>query len=134
MRIEFHPAALQELIDSARYYETRLPGLGTDFKSEVDRSLYLLSENPDIGVIIEAPYRRCFLTGFLLPSFTEPVGRHCEFWQSPINAEDRGTGKAVNNKSSSLKIKYLHQTRVSAEFPQLQATIPLRLRKFRISG
>ena len=37
MRIEFHPAALQELIDSARYYESRLPGLGIDFKSEVDR-------------------------------------------------------------------------------------------------
>jgi len=37
MRIEFHPATLQELIDSARYYESRLSGLGTDFKSEVDR-------------------------------------------------------------------------------------------------
>src|SRR4030065_2194217 len=40
----------------------------------------------------------CFLTGFPLPSFTEPESRHCEFWRSPINAEDRGTGKAVNNK------------------------------------
>ena len=28
MNTEFHPAALQELIDSARYYESRLPGLG----------------------------------------------------------------------------------------------------------
>jgi hypothetical protein len=40
---------LHELIDSARYYESKLPGLGTDFKSEVDRSLVLLNENPDIG-------------------------------------------------------------------------------------
>ena len=40
----------------------------------------------------------CFLTGFLLPSFTEPESRHCEFWQLPINAEGRGIGKAVNKK------------------------------------
>ena len=37
MRIAFHPAALQELIDSARYNESLYPGLGTDFKSDVDR-------------------------------------------------------------------------------------------------
>lgn len=98
MRVEFHPAALQELIDSARYYESRLPGLGADFKSEVDRSLDLLSGNPDIGVVVDAPYRRLLLDRFLLPSSTGPESRHCEFWQLPINAEARGTGKAVNNK------------------------------------
>ncbi len=98
MRVELHPAALQELIDSVRYYESCLPGLGADFKSEVGRTLDLLSENPDIGVVVEAPYRRCFLTDFLLPSFTEPKSRHCEFWRLPINVEDRDTGKAVNNK------------------------------------
>jgi plasmid stabilization system protein ParE len=64
MRIEFHPAALQELIDSARYYETRLPGLGSDFKSEVGRALDLLSENPGIGAVVEAPYRRLLLDRF----------------------------------------------------------------------
>ena len=61
MRVELHPAALQELIDSARYYENRLPGLGTDFKSEVGKSLDLLSENPDIGVVVEAPHRPLLL-------------------------------------------------------------------------
>lgn len=64
MRIEFHPAALQELIDSARYYENRLPGLGTDLKSEVDRSLVRLSDNPGIGAVVEAPYRRLLLDRF----------------------------------------------------------------------
>ena len=64
MRVEFHPAALQELIDSARYYESRLPGLGIDLKSEVDRSLDLLSGNPDIGVVVDAPYRRLLLDRF----------------------------------------------------------------------
>lgn len=64
MRIEFHPAALRELIDSARYYESKLPGLGADFKSKVDRSLALLNENPEIGAVVEMPYRRLLLGRF----------------------------------------------------------------------
>lgn len=64
MRIEFHPAALNEAIDSARYYEDRLPGLGADFRAELSRSLDLLNRNPDIGVIIETPYRRLLLDRF----------------------------------------------------------------------
>lgn len=64
MRIEFHPAALRELVDSALYYEDKLVGLGTDFKSEVDRALDLLNRNPDIGVVVEAPYRRLSLNRF----------------------------------------------------------------------
>lgn len=65
MRIEFHPAALQEVIDSALYYEGRLPGLGADFKSELDRSLARLADSPAIGAVVEAPIGDCFLIGFL---------------------------------------------------------------------
>jgi plasmid stabilization system protein ParE len=64
MRIEFHHEALRELIDAARYYESKLPGLGTDFRSEVDRSLQLLNENPAIGAVVEATYRRLLLDRF----------------------------------------------------------------------
>ena len=64
MRIEFHPAALQELIDSAKYYENRLLGLGSDFKSEIDRTLDLLSKNPELGAVVDAPYRRLLLDRF----------------------------------------------------------------------
>jgi hypothetical protein len=34
MMIEFHPAALSELIDSAGYYDSKLPGLDADFLNE----------------------------------------------------------------------------------------------------
>lgn len=63
MRVELHTAPLHELIDSARYYESRLPGLGTDFRFEVDRKLRLLSENSEMGAIVEASYR-CLLDSF----------------------------------------------------------------------
>ncbi len=64
MRIEFHPAALREMIASARFYESRLPGLGMDFQSELKRSLEFLKENPDIGVVVKPPYRRLLLGRF----------------------------------------------------------------------
>lgn len=65
MRIEFHPAALRDLIASARFYESRLPGLGTDFKSELERSLELLKENRTLERSSNHPIDACFLAGFL---------------------------------------------------------------------
>lgn len=64
MRIEFHPATGRELTDSAEYYESRLPGLGADFLGEIGRLLDLLNENPEIGAVVEAPYRRVVLNRF----------------------------------------------------------------------
>jgi len=64
MRIEFHPATGHELTDSARYYESKLPGLGVDFLGEFRRLLGLLNENPEIGAVVEAPYRRIVLNRF----------------------------------------------------------------------
>lgn len=64
MRIELHPAAERELIASAAYYESKLPGLGTDFLSEFRQALSLFDKNPEIGVVIELPYRRAVLNRF----------------------------------------------------------------------
>jgi plasmid stabilization system protein ParE len=64
MRIEFHPAAGRELTDSARYYESKLPGLGADFLDEFRRLLVLLNVNPEIGAVVEAPYRRMIFDRF----------------------------------------------------------------------
>ncbi|OGI46870.1 MAG: hypothetical protein A2637_06020 [Candidatus Muproteobacteria bacterium RIFCSPHIGHO2_01_FULL_65_16] len=64
MRIEFHPAAGRELTDSVEYYDSRLPGLGADFLGEFRRSLDLIDKNPEIGAVVEAPYRRVVLNRF----------------------------------------------------------------------
>ncbi len=64
MRIELHPAAGRELTDSATYYESKIPGLGTDFLKEFRQALNLFQKNPEIGVVIEAPYRRVVLNRF----------------------------------------------------------------------
>lgn len=64
MRIELHPAAERELIDSAAYYERKISGLGADFLSEFRQALDLFEKNPEIGVVMEAPYRRVVLNRF----------------------------------------------------------------------
>jgi plasmid stabilization system protein ParE len=49
MRLEFHPEAEMELIETAEYYELQVPGLGERFEAEVRRATDLLLEHPDIG-------------------------------------------------------------------------------------
>lgn len=39
MKVEFFPAAEQELTEAAGYYEAERQGLGTDFLLEVERSV-----------------------------------------------------------------------------------------------
>lgn len=78
MRIELHPAAQRELIASAAYYESKLPGLGTDFLGEFRQTLSLFDKNPEIGVVIELPYRRVVLNRFpfsIIYRFKEPTVR-----------------------------------------------------------
>ena len=47
MNYEFHPEAELEVIESAAWYESQVPGLGLDFGAEVERVIELLLENPD---------------------------------------------------------------------------------------
>jgi len=37
MKVAFHPAASEELLETAAYYEDQIPGLGEHFIVEVER-------------------------------------------------------------------------------------------------
>jgi plasmid stabilization system protein ParE len=45
--VEYHPLALEELIDSAEYYELRAEHLGESFLDEVARAVADISESPE---------------------------------------------------------------------------------------
>lgn len=45
--ITLHPDADAEISESARYYEERSPGLGSDLLGEVERALGLIARNPE---------------------------------------------------------------------------------------
>jgi len=47
--IVFHPLAEPELVESAKFYEDKAPGLGGDFIREVQRALAKIAVNPEAG-------------------------------------------------------------------------------------
>ncbi len=46
MRLIYHPAARAELIEAARFYNGKIPGLGTEFLEELDRAIHRIQEDP----------------------------------------------------------------------------------------
>ena len=64
MRLEFHPEAAMELIETAEYYELQVPGLGERLEAEVRRATNLLLEHPDIGSPADPHLRKFVLNRF----------------------------------------------------------------------
>ncbi|MGB5540482.1 MAG: type II toxin-antitoxin system RelE/ParE family toxin [Gammaproteobacteria bacterium] len=64
MKAEFHPAACEELLETAAYYEDQIPGLGERFIVEVERVAGVLADQPVIGQRIGVICRRILLVRF----------------------------------------------------------------------
>ncbi len=64
MRLEFHPEAELELIESAVYYDKQVPGLGERFESEIRYATNLLLDQPEIGPLVDPNLRKFILTRF----------------------------------------------------------------------
>ena len=64
MNYEFHPEAELEVIESAAWYESEVPGLGLEFGEEVERVIELLLENPELGSAVDGDIRHFVLRRF----------------------------------------------------------------------
>lgn len=64
MSLILHPEAEAEMIDSARYYERQVPGLGKDFLIGVDAAFDEIAGHPDRWRILDEDVRR-----YLMPRF-----------------------------------------------------------------
>ena len=64
MRIEFHPEAYQEMLESARFYEKRVKGLGADFLAAVEEATARIKQFPDAAPIERAGIRKRLVSGF----------------------------------------------------------------------
>jgi plasmid stabilization system protein ParE len=62
--VEYHPAARDELIAAAVYYEERALGLGADFLLESERTQTFLSQFPALGRQLPESSRRVSLQRF----------------------------------------------------------------------
>ena len=58
MKVTYHPHAEAELIEAARYYESRVEGLGKRFLAESHQAVSLIREAPARSRILEADVRR----------------------------------------------------------------------------
>ncbi|MFZ5561785.1 MAG: type II toxin-antitoxin system RelE/ParE family toxin [Pseudomonadota bacterium] len=58
MKVEFHPEARLELLNSVSHYSEIQPALGERFLESVTSSLQSISENPELGAEIERGIRR----------------------------------------------------------------------------
>jgi toxin ParE1/3/4 len=57
-RVAFHPEADNEVIEAARYYETRLAGLGFSFLMELDSSIEQVVANPEAYQLVSEDIRQ----------------------------------------------------------------------------
>lgn len=64
MKFEFHPAAEEEFIEAAVFYESRIPELGMKFGAEVRRAIDHLLAQLELGSRFDSQMRKLVLTGF----------------------------------------------------------------------
>ena len=64
MRIEFHPEAYEEMLESARLYEERAEGLGGDFLAAVEEATGRIERFPDAAPTVGTGVRKRLVFGF----------------------------------------------------------------------
>jgi plasmid stabilization system protein ParE len=64
MNLIFHPEASEEMLESARFYESKSDGLGSDFLIAVEDTTRRILERPNLGRIEKANIRRRLVPGF----------------------------------------------------------------------
>jgi plasmid stabilization system protein ParE len=62
--VAFLPAAREELLESACYYQTQSPGLGRRFSSAVREAILRIQEHPQLYPVVEDDIRRCRVQRF----------------------------------------------------------------------
>ncbi|HTW90640.1 MAG TPA: type II toxin-antitoxin system RelE/ParE family toxin [bacterium] len=62
--VEFHPAAREELVQAAQYYQAHNPGLGRRFALAVRDAVHRIQEFPLLYPVLEGDIRRCRVLRF----------------------------------------------------------------------
>ena len=64
MKVIFHPEASEEKLESARFYEARSEGLGSDFLAAVEETTRRIEQFPEAGPVDRASIRKRIVPGF----------------------------------------------------------------------
>jgi plasmid stabilization system protein ParE len=64
MKVIFHPEAQEEMIESARIYEAKSEGLGSDFLTAVEETTQSIEGFPEAGLVDRGNIRKRLIAGF----------------------------------------------------------------------
>jgi len=64
VNVQFHPAADEELLESAGYYEERVDGLGIDFLTAVEQAVARIEQFPSAAPAEASDIRKKLVIGF----------------------------------------------------------------------
>jgi plasmid stabilization system protein ParE len=64
MKAIFHPEAHEEMIESARFYEGKSEGFGSDFLRAVEETTHRIEQFPEAGPIEKGSIRQRLVSGF----------------------------------------------------------------------
>jgi len=93
----FLSPAKEEMSDAALFYETASNGLGNDFLDDVQRTIDILSDYPELGEPVDSDFRRMLLHQFpfsliyaleqngIVIVAVAHQGREPNYWRSRVN-------------------------------------------------
>jgi hypothetical protein len=64
MRIIFHPEAYEEMLESARFFDEKAAGLGSDLIRAIEDSTTRIVKFPESGAVEQRNIRKCLVRGF----------------------------------------------------------------------
>ena len=64
MRVEFHPATVDDVKEAASFYGRIRPDLKEAFQSEVDAAIARIEQQPNLFPLVEDSIRRCVVRRF----------------------------------------------------------------------
>jgi plasmid stabilization system protein ParE len=97
----YHPEAIEEIVKAARGYERERPGLGREFRAELDAAVEFLRRFPEAAAPVRGNLRRKRLQRFpyaLIYAFEDSEiriyavphrRRRPEYWLGRISLRDR---------------------------------------------
>jgi hypothetical protein len=94
--IEFHPDAAQEANDAVDYYDGLRPGLGDDFRAELDAALARIQQNPQLYAVERGSIRVCPLHRFPYSVYYEELADR--IWVAAVGHQSRRPGYWARRK------------------------------------
>jgi toxin ParE1/3/4 len=76
MRIIFHPEAYEEMLASARFFDEKSAGLGSDLIRAIEDSTTRILKFPESGEIEQQNIRKCLVRGFPFTLLYEATKDH----------------------------------------------------------